>query len=126
MAISAGNLILCNAIYEDPLSHNVTLLGIFTAMRATRFPTPYRDISIYAILKGIRGQIGEISLACTSSVGCECARERHRVQIGELGKRHVHIRLGELRFPEPGEYIFSLESDQQIIAQHELLVMKAD
>lgn len=127
MAISSANLILCNAVYEDPASHNVTLLGIFTALRATRFPTPYRDISIYAILKGPPGETGQLTLSCTLLAnGLECANERQRIKIGESGRRHVHVRLAEFRFPEPGAYLFSLIYDDLAIADHELLVWKAE
>jgi hypothetical protein len=127
MAMSAVSLILCHAVYEDPVSHNVTLLGIFTAMHATAFPTPYRDMSIYAILKGPPGETGEVTLSCTSAAkGTECARERQRVQIGERGKRQIHIRLGELRFPEPGEYLFSLAVDGTVVADLEFFVMERE
>src|SRR5687768_13038171 len=120
MAISSANLILCHAVYEDPASHNVTLLGIFNTFHATRFPTPYRDISIYAILKGSPGETGQLRLSCTLlATGLECANERQRIQIGESGRRHVHVRLAEFRFPEPGEYLFSLIYDDLTIADHE-------
>ena len=36
MAIDATPLLLCDHVYEDPVSHNVTLLGIFTTIRATK------------------------------------------------------------------------------------------
>jgi hypothetical protein len=127
MAINAANLILCNAVYEDPTSHNITLLGIFTAISSNRFPTPYRLISAYTILKGLPGETGEITLSCTSlATGTECARERQRIQIGEFGKRHLHVRLSEFRFPEPGEYVFSLIFDGATIADQELLVLKVE
>ncbi len=127
MAISAANLILCNAVYEDPVSHNITLLGIFTAMRATKFPTAYRNLSIYAVLKGIPGHTGEVTVSCRSVQSeVECARERQRIQIGELGMRHLHIRLGEIRFPEAGEYQFSLAFDGAVVAENELFVMKVE
>lgn len=127
MAIGAASLILCNAVYEDPVSHNLTLLGIFTAVRATRFPTAYKDISVYAILKGQPGEIGEVTLSCTSLAdGVELARERQRIQIGDLGKRHLHVRLAEFRFPDPGEYAFTLDCDRATIAVQELPVLKAE
>jgi hypothetical protein len=124
MAISAAALTVCNAVYEDPVSHNVTLLGIFTALRVTVFPTPYRDISVYAILRGSPGETGELILSCTSvASGRECASERQRIQIGELGKRQVHIRLGEVRFPEAGHYLFSLAFEGMVIAEQDLIVI---
>ncbi len=127
MAINSANLMLCNAVYEDPSSHNVTLLGIFTTLRATRFPTPYRDISVYAILKGLPGESGQLTLSCSSiATGLECAKERQRIQIGASGRRHVHVRLAEFRFPEPGEYVFSLIYDDLLIAEQELLVLEAE
>jgi hypothetical protein len=123
MAIHAAALMICNAVYEDPSSHNVTLLGIFTALQVTRFPTPYRDISAYAILVGMPGETGELKLSCVSAgTGEECAQERQRVQIGEFGKRQVHIRLAEIRFPGPDDYLFSLAFEGVVIAEQEIAV----
>ena len=127
MSISAIPLLLCDLVYEDPVSHNVTLLGIFTTVRATKFPTPYRIMSIYTQLIGDPGEVGELSLQCESVAnGQVLAAESYRVQIGSFGKRHVHIRLDELRFPEPGSYCFSLLVENHAIAEQTILVTEGN
>jgi hypothetical protein len=118
MAIRAVPLLLCHLVYEDPVSHNMTLLGMFTRLRATRFPTPYRDISVYTLLTGDPGELGQLALQCIAqATGQVCAEETQRIQIGGGGKRHIHIRLGEVRFPEPGVYRFVLFFEDEPIAE---------
>jgi hypothetical protein len=75
-----------------------------------------------------RGYPGrDVQSACTQvSKGIECARETLRIQIGDWGKRQVHIPLGEFRFPEPGAYHFLLTFEGTAIAEHELFVMGID
>ena len=125
MAVAPTGLLFCDQVYEDPSSHNVTLLGIFTELFSTKFPTPYRDFSIYALISGDVGEFTELTLSCVS----ESSREElfnvtRRDQIGRNGKRQVHIRIGELSFPEPGEYRFSILSDGEQIAVQKLNVLE--
>lgn len=123
MAVSAVPLLLCHLVYEDPVSHNMTLLGMFTRLRATKFPTPYRDVSVYTLLSGDAGETGQLALRCIAESTKEvCAEETHRVQIGSEGKRHIHIRLGELRFPTPGVYRFELFFEGELIAEQTIQV----
>ena len=93
MAVSAVPLLLCHLVYEDPISHNMTLLGMFTRLRATKFPTPYRDVSVYTLLSGDAGETGQLAMRCIAEATDEvCAEEAQRIQIGSEGKRHIHIR----------------------------------
>jgi len=125
MAVAATGLLLCNAVYEDPSSHNVTLLGIFTELYSTKFPTPYRNISVYALLTGEVGEFTELTLACVSEMTqATVLSVSQRVQIGRNGKRQVHIRSGAMSFPEPGEYRFSLASDGEVVAVQKVLVLE--
>jgi hypothetical protein len=118
MAIRASNLLLCNYVYEDPLSFNVTLLGIFTSLRATRFPTPYRSMMAYTLLIGDPGQYGELRLQCISeTTGEVCHEQSARVQIGVRGQWHVRFWLDEIQFPAPGQYRFLLMFENDEIAE---------
>jgi hypothetical protein len=127
MAIHATPLLICDHVYEDPVSHNVTLLGIFTSLRATKFPSPFRVMSVYTQLEGDAGEFGDVTLRCESAAdGRVIAEETYRVQIGVLGTRHVHIRLDDLRFPQPGPYRFSLVVDHEIIGERTILVTEGN
>ncbi len=127
MAIRATPLLLCDHVHEDPVSHNVTLLAIFTTLRATKFPTPYRVMSVYTQLVGDPGEFGEVGLRCESiATGQVLAAETYRVQIGTFGTRHVHIRLDDLRFPEPGSYRFSLHVENETIGEQTTLVTQGN
>jgi hypothetical protein len=54
-----------------------------------------------------------------------CAEAKTRQQVGGGGKRQVHIRLGELRFPRPGAYEFALTFDGELVGQQTILVSEA-
>ena len=124
---TATPLLLCNQVYVDPASQDVTLLGIFTGLQATRFPTPARDFSIYALMVGEPVETGQLVVECREmSPGELCARIGGRVQLGSRGKRQVHIRVGELRFPRPGEYAFALLFDGELVAEQTLMVSRAE
>ena len=127
MAIRATPLLICDHVHEDPVSHNVTLLGIFTTLRATKFPTPLRVMSVYSQLVGDPGEFGEVALRCESMTGGQVlATETYRVQIGASGTRHVHVRLDDLRFPEPGPYRFSLQVESEIIGEQTIVVTEGN
>lgn len=117
MAVTATGLLFCNLVYEDPSSHNVTLLGIFTELYSTRFPTPYRSISVYSLLAGDVGEFTELTLTCVSETTQEeLLTIAQRVQVGRNGKRQLHIRTDEVSFREPGEYRFSMACDGEVVA----------
>ena len=122
---TAASVLLCNLIYADPVSEDVTLLGVFTGLQATRFPTPARDFSVYALLVGEPVETGEVLLECRHvSTGELCAEARARQQLGSRGKRQLHIRLGEVIFPDPGENDFILLFDGELVGQQTILVSK--
>src|SRR5438552_1520782 len=109
MAVHATSLLLCHLVFEDPTSNNVTVLGVFTQLRANRFPTPARDYSVYVLLTGAPHEADELLLQCSEvATGQMCAEVRSRTQLSGFGKRHVHIRVGELQFPNAGEYRWAL------------------
>ena len=123
---TATPVLLCDLVHEDPRGHNVTLLGIFTDVRCSRFPSPSRLISAYALLDGDPGEVGEVTLACVEdATGDVQFEERQRIQIGSNGKRHVHIRCGEgFHFPRPGFYRFMLSFDGDPIGEQTLTVQE--
>jgi hypothetical protein len=121
---TATPVLLCDLVYEDPVSRNITVLGMFTDLRCSRFPSPSRMFSAYALLDGDPGEIGEATLACVEDATGETRFvERQRVQIGSSGKRHIHIRCGEgFHFPRPGYYRFVLSFEGTAIGEQTIAV----
>lgn len=122
--LSAAPLLLCNLVYADPDSGNITLLGMFVGFRASKFPTPYRRLSAYTLVIGTPGEFLELTFRCceeqTQQIHLE---EIQRIDIGKNGKRHLHIAFGEIfRFPRPGQYRFTLSHNGDVIAEHTLEV----
>ena len=123
MAVTPTSLLLCYQVYVDPVSFNVTLFGIFTSLRSTRFPTPSREYSVYALLQGEPGERGELRLECVDeSTGAVLASHLQRAEIGALGKRHILAPLSEFRFPHPGVYRFALTFNDETIASQTIHV----
>jgi hypothetical protein len=121
--VRATNLLLMDLVYEDPVSQKHTLLGVFTGLRASRFPSPARDMSAYALLEGQPGESGILALQLQEE---ETPTPSHLaeglVTIGQGGKRHVHIRLSKVRFPRAGRYQFTLLFDDTPIANQTITV----
>lgn len=118
MTVTASSLLLCDRVHEDPSSKNLTALGIFTGLQAKRFPTPARLMGAYVMLAGTPGEVGEIILECTEvTTGNRLFKESRRDQIGQNGKRHVHILFGKFSFPRPGAYQFTLRFNDQVVAE---------
>ncbi len=115
---SAVAFLLCDLVWIDPISHNQTILGVFTGPRGTKFPTPFREFSAYVLLVGDPGEVGELNLACTDETGDDVLDDwRARLIIGPEGKAQVHIRLGEFSFPKEGRYRFVLTFDSHLIGE---------
>ena len=124
MAVTATSVLICYQVYVDPVSFNVTLFGIFTSLRATRFPTPAREYSVYALLQGEPGERGDLRLQCIDeATGAVLADHVQRVEMGSLGKRHVHAPLSEFRFPHLGAYRLTLTFNEEEIASQTVDVL---
>ena len=126
MALSATTLLLCDLVWEDPVSRNITLLGVFTALRATRFPSPQRSLSLYTLLLGRPDETGRLLLECVDVASGTTDRLAHgSVTIGQEGHRHANFRLDRFRFPRPGRFMFRLTCDGHLIAQHTVTLKEA-
>lgn len=119
MAIATTGLLLCDLVWEDPQSHKHTLLGVFTGLTASRFPSPSRDFSLYALLRGRAGEFGELYLECLDDTtgAVVYASDTRRIQLGMGGKHHLHVRVGEFRFPASGVYRFRLQCNGMTIGE---------
>src|SRR5437660_9129399 len=104
---SAAAFLLCDFVWVDSISNNHTLLGVFTRLRASKFPTPFREISAFALLVGEPGEFGELALVCcVEDTGQVVYETGSRLAIGPEGKTQVHIGLGKFSFPQEGRYRF--------------------
>ncbi len=111
---------------RSEFAFNVTLLGIFTSLRATHFPTPYRSIMVYTLLSGDPGENGQLRLRCVSELTGEVsADESMRVQVGDQGMRQVRFWLDAVRFPESGPYRFTVTFEADVIAELTIHVQEA-
>jgi len=47
-------LVLCDAIYQDPVGGKTTLVGLFNNIAATKFPIAHPRLAVFASVTGLR------------------------------------------------------------------------
>jgi hypothetical protein len=120
----ALSMIVCESIWHEYDSEKLTLVGCFRAIQATSFPTRHPFIRVCVDLTNGRGE-GEIRLVLThintpDEPIVDDAAEVDFVDVNEI--RTVCFDLGEVTFPEPGEYEITLfVFGQYVIARRILL-----
>jgi hypothetical protein len=115
----AATLLFCDHVYVDPGSGKPTLFGVFTELRPTKYPTPFRNFSVFAMLRGEPGENGTLSLECITATTEEVILESSKNLIfGRSEAIPFVFQIGEFRFPQAGWYRFRLEFDQESIAEN--------
>lgn len=122
----AAELLFCDQVYVDPGTGKVTLLGIFTQLRPTQFPSPFRDFVIFAMLRGDPGDSGLLRLTCMDAATEEILSQEETNQAFGIGRLTIPFvfRMGEFRFPRASWYLFRLEFAGENIAENMLYVLE--
>jgi hypothetical protein len=117
----AAALFFCDHVFVDPGSGKASLLGIFTEMRPTRYPSPFRNFAVFTMLRGEPGENGDLALRCVCVSTEEVILEQRRNLIfNEFKAIPFILQIGEFRFPQAGWYRFELEFADESIAENEL------
>jgi hypothetical protein len=119
----AAQLLFCDQVFVDPSSGKATLLGIFTELRPTRFPSPFRQFAVFTMLRGEPGENGTLRCVCVSASNGKILLQFEKNLIFGLQKAIPFVlQVGEFRFPEAGSYLFELYFSGAKIATNELLL----
>jgi hypothetical protein len=120
-------MLICDGLYVDRISERVTILGVFEETRASRYPARHAPFSVYCELSGGRGRIGLV-LELRHIDPATFARESIATASVDVDFASLHRSVGvsfefeSLPLEEEGEYVFSLCSGSEVIAERWLLV----
>lgn len=118
-------LILCDAIYIDPATGKRSLLGLFTVVISRDMPAVSPLIAVYACLTECHGKVPFTFQVIDVNEERPPVFEAHsEVEVGDpIGVAEVNLIIGNLVFPEPGEYRFRLLSNGHPLIERRLLVV---
>jgi hypothetical protein len=123
MAISTTSLLFCEGVSEDPTSRNVTVSGIYTAIRVDRLPSAEVGVVVYALLRGQPEEEGHLRLTVVEPQSANEIEVSNRdVIIGRNGFLHVAVRLPQIKFQSAGLHDYILYSGAVAIGRNGLIV----
>jgi hypothetical protein len=114
---------VCELVIEDAHTHNLTLVSMFTDRICERFPSDPVSFSVFCPLTDGNGRgtmMVEVSRFWTTR---HAVRRRYPIEFPRRQSLvNVHIRLNNVRFPEPGLYNVSVAIDGELVAQKSINV----
>jgi hypothetical protein len=121
-------MIFCDGVILEQGTGKVTLVGTFSGLAATTFPSPPKDLHVYIQLTSFHGDV-TVRLACMRvdvAEPEEIAATTHAVHFrGKLIVEQLHFVWSQFQFPTPGEYAVQLWCQDQCLAERRLTVISA-
>jgi hypothetical protein len=118
-------MLFCDSVIVDQATGKITLVGTYSAVSATSFPSPPMDIHIYVQVTSFIGK-SEFRLVCVEASAAnleEVFSASYPVHFrGKLHVEQLHLALRQFQFPRPGEYVFELWCEGQCLADRRLSV----
>src|SRR5438874_1327412 len=114
----ALGIMLCDQVLFEQGTQKPTLVGVFTGIAATGFPSVPQRFDLFAALTDGLGQ-GAVDLV-VDRLEPEERITAHSLELSFPNPLHVvnlRFRFRELSFPAAGPYIFALQVDGDEIAQ---------
>jgi hypothetical protein len=118
-------LLFCDGVILEQGTGKTTLVGTYSGVAASTFPSPPKDLHVYVQLTSFVGEV-EVRLVC-AQVNLpepeEVYATRHAVRFrGKLLVEQLHLVWNQFQFPRPGEYGFQLWCQGQCLVERRLLV----
>lgn len=120
-------LIVCDTVITDAATGKKTLVGIFNAIGAQKFPHVVPQLSIFASLTNLEGET-EIKIRMIAGNSATVLELPAKVPFRNLlDAPEIVFNLQNLRFPAPGTFELQLLARDEVIASRLLVVseMKA-
>jgi len=118
-------MLFCDSVIVDQPTGKTTLVGTFSGLAAPIFPSPPKDIHIYAQVTSFVGEVEfrliclQIDLPDPDEVFSASYWVRFR---GKLHVERLHLALHQFHFAQPGEYVFQLWCREQCLTERRLTV----
>jgi hypothetical protein len=120
-------IILCDQVLFEQGTQKPTLVGVFTGIGATGFPTVPQRFDLYAALTDGLGQ-GAVDLV-VDRLEPEERIWNQRMELSfpdPLRVINLRFRFRQLSFPAPGSYVFALQVGGEEIAQRRVQVRQVE
>jgi hypothetical protein len=107
---------MCDGVHIDPATGKHTLLGVFSNIKGREFPVVHRYMVWFMTLTDVSAGKHRVKI----SMGLEPTRMTPLIQREFASESPVHRinlinELGNLTFPQPGEYSILIEIDDEPI-----------
>jgi hypothetical protein len=122
-------IITCDRAERDPKSGKLSLIGLFSAVGATAFPTQVEEMCLFVSFTSVRGGQSTVGLQLVCLDSEDTLDDKIIAAGGALVKAESPnmivesaIPLGSVVFPEPGDYEFRITCNGERIAYRPLTV----
>ncbi len=108
--------ITCDAIYVDPYSGKHTLLGIFSSLKAPKFPVTHPRMIWFLTLTdvGVGDHLLKIRIGLPMGESKQIV-DRKFVSQSPAHRINLINEVKNLEFEEPGNYSIQIEIDDQMV-----------
>ena len=117
-------MVVCDMIWQDRTTGKYFLLGTFSEIYASSFPAVHPSLCIYAELTdGLGPMPVTIRIVDVDANRDEIASSQSEVTFEDpRAILQVSALLGQLRFPEPGEYRIQLFANEEFLIERRIFV----
>lgn len=118
-------MVICDAVYRDPATGKMTILGTFTALHAREFPLVVPQITVYLALTDARGKVPLKFLLIDADEDRDPVyRQELEVDFPDpIAVMDLVLMLGGVVFPLPGEYRLQLHADGEFVIERRIVVV---
>jgi hypothetical protein len=119
-------MVVCDAIWRDPGTGKQTLLGLFSTIHASEFPTVHPIMALHIALTDGHGKTPiRVRLIDASEQHDPLFEQEQEVEFQDPRVTvNVDIHLSGLRFEAPGEYRFQLYAGATPLMERRILVLR--
>ena len=118
-------MVLCDGLHQDPGTGKITLLGLCSGIAARDFPCVHSHLWVYVELTDGRGST-ELKYVLVDS-----DEQREPIFVAQAtvdfqdprAVVYSMLRIGNITFPEPGEYRVQLFAHEQPLMERRILLM---
>ena len=115
-------LLLADTVLQEPETKKASVVGLFTSIVASRFPTNYPKFSIFALLEGLKPGQHRATVHIYPSKGAKRNTPKLEAFVNaEPGKlAQLQFALAGLRFRKPGIHFVDLSVGGSFVGRRQL------
>lgn len=120
-------LLVCDQIITDRLTGKQSLIGMFSAIHAMRFPVTHPQLAVFASMTGGHSRVPlTIRLVDANEARPPLVQGQGQVEFqNPLAVANLALQFHGLTFPEPGEYRVQLLCRDELLREARLRLMLA-